>query len=225
MNDRVTLRPIDLPKSLTEDAADRIREQIVLGGFRQGEHLKEAHIAEQLNVSRGPVREAFKILRSEGLLAEEPRRGTFVVSLTAKDVEDIYCLRAAVEELAARLVCREQDPAAIAQMRSLLADLGAAADSGDTSAVARSDLAFHDGLCALSGNSRVHEVFLRYVPTLRGLLRLDERIMPSLDMVVCQHSPIVDAIEAGDEELAARLVREHSLEAGRLLVALVNETE
>jgi len=225
MSEPTTLRPIDLPRSLTEDAADRIREQIILGGFRQGEHLKEAHIAEQLNVSRGPVREAFKILRAEGLVAEEPRRGTFVVSLTAKDVTDIYGLRAAVEELAVRLVCQAHDPAALATLRSLVVGIGEAAATGDASAVARADLAFHDGLCAASGNSRVHEVFLRYVPTIRGLLRLDEKIMPSLDEVVCQHEPMVDAIEAGDEELAARLVREHSLEAGRLLVALLNESE
>jgi DNA-binding GntR family transcriptional regulator len=225
MTDPVTLRPIDVPRSLTEDAADRIREQIVLGGFRQGEHLKEAHIAEQLNVSRGPVREAFKILRAEGLLAEEPRRGTFVVSLTAKDVSDIYALRASVEELAARLVCRAQDPAAVARLRTLVAGISEAAATGDASAVARADLAFHDGLCAASGNSRVHEVFLRYVPTIRGLLRLDEKIMPSLDEVVCQHEPIVDAIESGDEELAARLTREHSLEAGDKLVELLNETD
>ncbi len=225
MTDPVALRPIEVPRSLTEDAADRIREQIIMGGFRQGEHLKEAHIAEQLNVSRGPVREAFKILRSEGLVAEEPRRGVFVVSLTAKDVTDIYGLRAAIEELAVRLVCRERDPAAVARLRELVAGIGAAADTDDASAVARADVAFHQGLCTLSGNSRVLEVFLRYVPTIRGLLRLDERIMPSLDQVMCQHEPIVDAIAAGDEELAARLAREHVLEAGRLLVALLNEGE
>lgn len=225
MSDRAVLRPIDVPRSLSEDAADRIREQIVLGGFRQGEHLKEARIAEQLNVSRGPVREAFKILRAEGLLAEEPHRGTFVVSLTAKDVNDIYGLRAAVEEFAVRLVCREQDPTVLARLRSLVDDLRVAAATGDASAVARADVAFHEGLCAASGNTRVHEVFLRYVPTIRGLLRLDERIMPSLDEVVRQHEPMVDAVEAGDEETAARLVREHSIEAGRLLVALLNESE
>lgn len=225
MTDPVTLRPIEVPRSLTEDAADRIREQIIMGGFRQGEHLKEAHIAEQLNVSRGPVREAFKILRSEGLVAEEPRRGVFVVSLTAKDVTDIYGLRAAIEELAARLVCRAQDPAAVARLRELVAGIGAAADTDDASAVARADVAFHQGLCTLSGNSRVLEVFLRYVPTIRGLLRLDEQIMPSLDRVMCQHEPIVDAIAAGDEELAARLAREHVLDAGRLLVELLNDSE
>lgn len=223
MTDRAVLRPLDAPRSLSEDAADRIREQIVLGGFRQGEHLKEARIAEQLNVSRGPVREAFKILRAEGLLAEEPHRGTFVVSLTAKDVHDIYEMRAALEELAVRAVCRRRhEPEVMARLRSLVGELREAAASGDAAAVSRADVAFHEGLCALSENTRVHEVFLRYVPTLRGLLRLDEQIMPSMDEVVRQHQPIVDAVEAGDEELAARLVREHCLEAGRLLVALMD---
>ncbi|MDZ7883355.1 MAG: GntR family transcriptional regulator [Mycobacterium sp.] len=224
MADHVVLRPIEVARSLSEDAADRIREQIILGGFRQGEHLKEARIAEALNVSRGPVREAFKILRAEGLLAEEPHRGTFVVSLTATDVRDIYQLRSALEELAAREVCRRQDPAALATLRSLLGALRKAANTGNAAAVARADVAFHEGLCAQSGNARVHEVFLRYVPTLRGLLRLDEQIMPSMDEVVRQHQPIVEAVEAGDEELAGRLAREHCLEAGRLLVALMPES-
>jgi GntR family transcriptional regulator of gluconate operon len=224
MTDRAVLRPLQTPRSLSEDAADRIREQIVMGGFRQGEHLKEARIAEQLNVSRGPVREAFKILRAEGLLAEEPHRGTFVVSLTAKDVRDIYELRAALEELAARTVCRRRDPEALAKLRSLMADLRKAAVKNDPVAVSRADVQFHEGLCALSENSRVHEVFLRYVPTLRGLLRLDEQIMPSMDEVVQQHQPILDAIEAGDEDLAARLVREHCLQAAALLVERMPET-
>ena len=102
------LQPLQAPRSLAEDAADRIREQILAGGFRQGEHLVEAKIAEQLNISRGPVREAFKLLRAEGLLNEEPRRGTFVVSLSADDVREIYGLRAALEGRAARLIRSEE---------------------------------------------------------------------------------------------------------------------
>ena len=215
------LTPLAAPRSLAEDAADRIREQILAGGFSQGEHLVEARIAEQLAISRGPVREAFKLLRAEGLLNEEPRRGTFVVSLTADDVREIYGLRAALESRAARLLARSRDPEALAKLRQLTDDIDAAVSSGDPAAVPRADLAFHEGLCALCANSRILEVFQRYVPTLRALLRLDERVLRSLDEVSLQHRPFVEAIESGDEELAARLLAEHSEQAGDLIAGVV----
>lgn len=216
-----TLQPLEAPRSLAEDAADRIREQILGGGFGQGEHLVEAKIAEQLNISRGPVREAFKLLRAEGLLKEEPRRGTFVVSLTAQDVRDIYGLRAALEGRAGRTIARSQDPAALARLRELVDEIDRAVASGDAVAASRADLAFHEGLCELCGNSRIHEVFMRYVPTLRGLLRLDEQVLRSLDEISLQHRPFVDAIEAGDEELVARLLNEHAEHAGELIAGVL----
>jgi GntR family transcriptional regulator of gluconate operon len=216
-----TLRPLDAPRSLAEDAADRIREQILSGGFKQGEHLVEAKIAEQLNISRGPVREAFKLLRAEGLLNEEPRRGTFVVSLTADDVREIYGLRAALEGRAGRMVARAHDPVALARLRALADDIDRAVAAGDAVAASRADLAFHEGLCELCGNSRIHEVFMRYVPTLRGLLRLDEQVLRSLDEISLQHRPFVDAIEGGDEETAARLLNEHAEHAGELIAGVL----
>jgi GntR family transcriptional regulator, gluconate operon transcriptional repressor len=220
-----TLQPLDAPRSLAEDAADRIREQILGGGFKQGEHLVEAKIAEQLNISRGPVREAFKLLRAEGLLNEESHRGTFVVSLSAHDVREIYGLRAALEGRAARLIARAQDPSDLAHLRVLADEIDRAVASGDAVAVSRADLAFHQGLCALCGNSRIHEVFMRYVPTLRGLLRLDEQVLRSLDEISLQHRPFVDAIEAGDEDLAARLLSEHAEHAGELIAEVLSSNE
>jgi DNA-binding GntR family transcriptional regulator len=216
-----TLRPLDAPRSLAEDAADRIREQVLAGGFKQGEHLVEAKIAEQLNISRGPVREAFKLLRAEGLLKEEPRRGTFVVSITAADVREIYGLRAALEGRAARLIARSLDPAAIARLRELADAIDAAVAAGDAVAVSRADLAFHEGLCELCGNTRIHEVFMRYVATLRGLLRLDEQVLRSLDEISRQHRPLVEAIGAGDEDEAARLLSEHAEHAGDLIAGVL----
>ncbi len=212
-----TLRPLDAPRSLAEDAADRIREQILTGGFAQGEHLVEARIAEQLNVSRGPVREAFKLLRSEGLLLEEPRRGTFVVSLSVDDVREIYGLRAAIEGRAARLLATRRDPAAVAELRSLLTAIEDAASGGHVAAVYGQDLAFHDALCRLSGNARLHEVFARYVPMIRALLHVDERVHESLDVVAAQHRPLVEAIEAGDVRTAVVEAEHHCDQAGDLI--------
>ncbi|MGZ4132958.1 MAG: GntR family transcriptional regulator [Actinomycetota bacterium] len=217
-----TLRPIQAPKSLAEDAADLIREQILAGGFSQGEHLVEARIAEQLNVSRGPVREAFKLLRAEGLLEEEPRRGTFVVSLSPADVREIYGLRAAIEGRAARLLAAGQDAEARRELRRLYETLAAAIREGDAASVFRRDLEFHDGLCRLSGNARLHEVFQRYVPMLRALLRLDERVYPSLDELALEHLPLVEAIEAGDADRAAAIAEEHCDHAGELIAAYID---
>jgi DNA-binding GntR family transcriptional regulator len=193
-----SLQPLEAPRSLAEDAADQIREQILAGGFRSGEHLVEARIAERLNVSRGPVREAFKLLRAEGLLTEEPRRGTFVVSLSSRDVREIYGLRAAIEGRAARLLADRRDPAALQELGRRLEAIEAAARSQDVAALSREDLAFHDAVCRLSGNTRLHEVFERYVPMLRALLRVDERMHESVDVVAGQHRPLLEAIEAGD---------------------------
>jgi GntR family transcriptional regulator of gluconate operon len=215
------LRPLEAPRSLAEDAADRIREEILAGGFAPGQHLVEARIAEQLNTSRGPVREAFKLLRAEGLLNEEPRRGTFVVSLTADDVREIYGLRAALEGRAARLIARARDPVAIERLRELADEIDAAVATGEPAAVSRADLAFHQGLCQLCGNARILEVFDRYVPTLRALLRLDGRVLASLGEVSLQHRPFVEAIGSGDEETAARLLAEHAEHAGELIAGVL----
>ncbi len=225
MSSQPPLAPLTAPRSLAEDAADRIREQILAGGFSQGEHLVEAKIAEQLAISRGPVREAFKLLRAEGLLMEEPRRGTFVVSLAADDVREIYGLRAALEGRAARTLARDRNPKALERLQVLADEIDAAVTAGDPAAVSRADLAFHQGLCELSGNSRILEVFDRYVPTLRALLRLDELVLRSLSEVSLQHRPFVEAIGAGDEDAAARLLSEHSEQAGELIAGVVAANE
>ena len=213
------LRPLEAPRSLAEDAADRIREEILSGGFLQGEHLVEARIAEQLTVSRGPVREAFKLLRAEGLLEEEPRRGTFFVSLSPADVREIYGLRAAIEGRAARLVATDPAAPAVGELRSSFAAIEQAVRARDLPLVFRRDLEFHEGLCRLSGNARLHEVFVRYVPMLRALLRLDERVYPSLDDIAVQHRPLMAAIESGDAEETARHAEEHCDHAGELIAA------
>lgn len=219
------LRPIDTGRSLAENAADRIREQVLVGGYRQGQHLVEAKIADELQISRGPVREAFKMLRAEGLLTEEPRRGTFVVSITPQDVRDIYGLRAAIEGAAAKLLCQDQHPASLTKLDEAVDGISEAAATGDTAAVARADLAFHEQLCLLSGNRRLLETFQRYVPVLRGLLRMDERVLPSIAHVADQHRPVVVAIRAGDVDEAVRLVTDHSERAGELLANLLEQGE
>jgi GntR family transcriptional regulator of gluconate operon len=205
--------PLAVPRKLADDAAAALRDQILSGGIKLGTHLVEARIAALLNVSRGTVREAFKALAAEGLIQEEPRRGAFVVTLSRADVRDIYGVRAAVEGRAAYLVAERHDETELAELAHAVDAIATAAASGDLAETRRSDLAFHDLLCALSGNSRLHEVFLRHVPVLHALLVYDALGYASQDDVAEQHRPILEAIDAGDAELASRRAIRHCDEA------------
>jgi GntR family transcriptional regulator, gluconate operon transcriptional repressor len=221
----VSLPPLDARRSLAEDAVELLRHEILSGRFRQGEHLVETKIAEQLGVSRGPVREAFKLLRAEGLVKEEPRRGMFVVSLSARDAREIYELRAAIEGRAAHLLAASGDAGKIRELSRLNAAIERAEAANDTTGVYACDLAFHDALCRLSGNARLHEVFVRYVPALRALLRLDKRVHGPMENVRGVHRPLMQAIEAGDADLARSLAERHCDDAGELIVRYLISVE
>ena len=88
--------------SLTDEIADVVRERILKGEYEIGEKIKENQIASELKVSRTPIREAFKLLENEGLIDYIPNRGCFAKGFTKQDVDDIYAVREALEELAVR---------------------------------------------------------------------------------------------------------------------------
>jgi DNA-binding GntR family transcriptional regulator len=203
------MRPLRSRKPLAEEAADQIRDEILAGRLGQGERLVETRIAEALNISRGPVREAFKLLRAEGLVREERNRGTYVVSLSSSDIHEIYDLRTAVESRAAKLLARRGHPAEIDELKRALGDLEEAAGRADVAAVSRTDLAFHETVCRLTGNQRLHAVFMRYVPIVRTVIRLDEYLYRSPGEIADEHRPLLAAIEERDPELAAARFETH----------------
>ena len=217
------MRPLKTRVLLAEHVADRIREDILAGRFSPGERLIEAHLAEQLGVSRGPLREAFKLLRAEGLVREEPHRGTFVTSMTGDDVREIYDLRAAIESRAASLLADEHRPADLRVLRRLLKDIEVAAGQDDTRAMAAADLAFHDAVCKLSGNGRLHEVFVRHVPVVQSLMKLDEHLYGTLDVAAQEHAPMVAAIADSDGDLAAQRFEAHIDRARDLVATYLDE--
>lgn len=216
------MRPIQAPRPLADDAADRIRDEILSGRLSRGERLVEARIAAELHVSRGPVREAFNLLRAEGLLEEEPRRGTYVVSLSPDDVRELYDLRAAVEARAAKLVARSHSERGLEELRSRIDALASAAATGDVQAVSRADLEFHEAVARLSGNARLLAVFQRSAPLLKTLIALDEHLYASLDDIADEHRPLLEAIEQGDSEAASRRFEAHVERAGALVAEYID---
>ena len=209
------LRPLR-GDTLAAQAADAIRGLIAAGHVAGGDRLVESRLAEQLGVSRGPVRDALRLLTQEGLVRDEPRRGTFVVRLTEQDVIDIYDLRIAVETAAVRLLLRRGDNEPVTVLRRAIDDMRAVALSAARAAEA--DLRFHGVVCEQSGNSRLRDVHHRYATELLILLRMDEEELPHAPgSIVDEHEELLDALGRGPEAAEAAF-RAH-LESGRDRVA------
>jgi GntR family transcriptional regulator of gluconate operon len=215
MPERVArLEPLSSP-TLAEQIVELIRNRIWSGEFASGERLVETHLADNLGVSRGPIREALKQLAAEGLVREEPRRGTFVTAPTLDDVRDLYDLRVAIEARAVTLIIERKGPADLGRLRSALDELHEAVRRADLSLLARADYAFHEAICHASGNRRLLEVFVRNASVMRLLVHLEEgQYYMSFEDVEHQHEELLESIEAGDAARTEAMVVEH-LEGAR----------
>ncbi len=198
-------------KQLWESIADEIREQILDGRYAAGSRLVETDLAERFGVSRGPIRDALTELAREGLVEDLPRRGTFVASLSEKDLAEVYVLRRAIEEAAVRAAVARATDDEIAEMYVRLAETEAAYGRDDLPAAWDADMLFHRSYCSMSDNRRLVDLFdglaSQTVLLMRTALATHATLAwtPPVDL----HRRIADAIGARDAEAAAHAVGEH----------------
>jgi len=212
--------PID-SSSLREQIEQQVRSAILNGSFGPGEHLVETTIAEQLGVSRAPVREALSALEREGVILYVPRKGYFVVDFTAKDIEEIYSLRLMLEIGALRRSIHRFSNSAIAELQQFVDALGEAVRKGRAqNEVATLDLAFHELICQQADHSRLYSVWnsMRMQTWLLiGLTSKTEYDYP--DQPKEFHQNILDAILDQDLDRAEALLRSHILDAQQRALA------
>jgi DNA-binding GntR family transcriptional regulator len=206
-------------KSLREQALAALRAAITSGELEPGRHLVETELSEMLQISRGTLREALRQLEQEGLLSAGPRGRLSVRHLDAKEIRDIYSVRAALESLAARTLCELPDRQHAIRSLKTAIEAMAAAEKASLQDRVESDLEFHRTLCRLTGN----ETLLHSWESLEGSIRMsimfagqDKGVM---NMSVDRHYDIVAAIETGDASLARNTIREHMDTAAANLVA------
>ena len=206
-------------KSLREQALWALRTAITSGELAPGRHLVETELSEMLQISRGTLREALRQLEQEGLLSAGPRGRLSVRHLDAKEIRDIFSVRAALESLAARTLCELPDREyAIRSLRTAI-DAMEAATHGTLEERVETDLEFHRTLCRLTGN----ETLLHSWESLEGSIRMSI-MFAGVDkgvknMSVDRHHEIVAAIETGDALLARNTIRDHMDQAADNLVA------
>ena len=206
-------------KSLREQALAALRTAITSGELEPGRHLVETELSEMLQISRGTLREALRQLEQEGLVSAGARGRLSVRHLDAKEIRDIYSVRAALESLAARTLCELPDRQhVIGSLRAAIQAMEAATH-GTLEERVESDLEFHRTMCRLTGN----ETLLHSWESLEGSIRMSI-MFAGLEkgvrnMSVDRHNDIVAAIETGDATLARNTIREHMDSAAAVLVA------
>jgi phosphonate utilization transcriptional regulator len=200
--------------SLTRLLAEAVEKMILSGEIKPGGKLNEMTIAERFGVSRGPLREAFRMLEESGLVRQEKNRGAFVREVDIAEAAAIYEVRAGLDATAGRLLAGKITPVQIERLRQYGADMQRAAQSNDVDAFHRQNLAFHDQIIAMTGNACLIDVYRRIVKQL-ALFRRRNLLAPrAIPFFADEHSAIVDSLAQGDGVLAADLLYRHA-EGGR----------
>ncbi|MCW2134579.1 GntR family transcriptional regulator [Arthrobacter sp. VKM Ac-2550] len=204
--------------SLRQQALAALRRAITTGELAPGTHLVETELSETLQISRGTLREAMRELQQEGLISAGARGRLSVRHLDAKEIRDIFSVRAALESLAARELCALEDRASvIKELRAAIDEMAEAAEDGLEGRI-EADLNFHRTMCRLTGN----ETLLHSWRSLEGNIRMSimfaglERAVRNMD--VKRHSDIVDALETGDATRATETIGAHMEGAASVLV-------
>jgi DNA-binding GntR family transcriptional regulator len=201
--------------SLGEVVAERLRGAILNSELLPGLHLREEQISELLQVSRGPVRDAFLILEGEGLVRLSRHRGATVVELSVEDFGEVYSLRSAIEELAVRLAIRRHDAADLDALDRSLGEMRSGMWRKTTpQEAARLDVNFHDGIFRAAHHDRLYKSWstirmqVHWFLLLRTVVDQDWR-----DSMTQNHMRILDLIRTRDEPGAVTAVGGHILQA------------
>lgn len=195
--------------SLTDEIADIIRERILKGEYEIGEKIKEKQIAEELRVSRTPIRDAFKLLENEGLIDYIPNRGCFAKGFTKRDVEDIYTVRESLEELAVKWAVERISDEEIKALEEQCEMMEFYARKHDTKKVLELNAGFHDVIYASSRSRFLAQVlrsYKEYLDKTRKSIFYDQEY---LEAILREHRTIFEAVRQRDKQRAVEAMKAH----------------
>lgn len=202
----------DLPlenRTLREQVADHLREEILASRLAPGTELGEVMLARSLGVSRGPLREALGQLAAEGLVTIVPRRGAVVKTLTRQEFLDAYQVREALESLAIRLAVPRLTDADRADLRRMCECMETAAAAGKADRFFEINGQFHARLVHASGNAKLAEMHGQLIGQMGRLVNKSMELRGGMRQSAAEHRAILAAVDAGDPAQAARLLEEH----------------
>ncbi len=195
--------------NLAEGVADLLSKSIAKGDVPPGTRLVEIELAKQLGVSRGPIREALRMLEAKGLVTSTPGRGSFVAQISERDIWEIYSLRGVLEEEAIRLAARRGSDEAIQNLESTLKAMFDAANEENHASVMDLDLQFHRQIWEMADHRRL-KTFLEDIAGQVGMyVAVQTQLYDNLATGVSDHEQLLDSLRNRDEDTGAKTMRTH----------------
>lgn len=195
-----------------DQVADGLRDLIIQGAYEPGQRLVEEVLASQFGVSRGPIRDSLKRLEVEGLV-EFRQPGVYVIGIGARDIDELYTLREALETTALRLAMTRSPAPTWQAMLEAVQDMEEAAKTKMPAEFSAADVRFHSHIYEASAHRRLNDVWKQYLPVLSGLLRRTVYTDQDHRHTAQNHRELYELIVAGKDEEAETRLRAHLSES------------
>lgn len=206
-------------QGLSPAIAEELKRLIYSGEIQPGERLNEAALALRMGTSRGPIREAIRMLTGLGLVTAVPNRGVYVRQISVREMLEIYELRALIFGFAAERACEHLAPPHRAEFELLLQQMDVACEAGDGTGYYELNLRFHELILQLSGNQRAHQAYDDHVKALHLFRRSYFNAPGNMRHSNAEHRAIYDAISKGAASRARTLAERHVLSGRERLLA------
>lgn len=213
---------MDTYKPLREIVFTTMREAIINGDFKPGQRLMEVQLAEQMGVSRTPVREAIRKLELEGLVVMVPRKGAYVAGLSSEDVREVVEIRCVLEGLAAKLAAQKAASDDISKLESIIDNFEIAVKNKNVADLISYDSDFHEVIYRTAKNGKL-------IQMINGLREQVQRFrvayftqINNVDKLLIEHRNLLDAIINRDSELARQVAEKH-INTTEQLIAKIEE--
>ncbi|PKO51161.1 MAG: GntR family transcriptional regulator [Betaproteobacteria bacterium HGW-Betaproteobacteria-13] len=208
------------PLALYQEVAERLRQRIFAHELKPGTWVDEQALAEDYGISRTPLREALKVLASEGLVTLKPRRGCYVTEISERDLDEVFKVMAMLEGECARTSASRASETELGTLKAIHADLEKAASAQDINAFFEANQAFHHELQRIADNRWL----LHVIEDLRKVIKLSRHHSlfseGRLEQSLAEHRALLDALLARDADAADQLMREH-IRSGREALARI----
>jgi DNA-binding GntR family transcriptional regulator len=215
------LKDEDTYSSAQQRAYHYIRDRIVEGSLPGGDKLNPAAIAEDLGISRMPVREAIVQLDAEGLVTNRPNRGAIVTPLHPEDVEELFEMRAALEGIAARHAAERCTDIDLHEL-SIIAERMARAEH-DAHQWLRAHDSFHEYMCSMAQRRRLEVEVRRIRSAVHPYLLIYNRVYNRVEMEGAEHIALIEALRSRNPVLAEQSFKHHVATAGVGVIAFLRE--